>query len=218
MASWMVHFRIADKLLDCMNVNDKQFIVGNIGPDCGEPNEDWTMFYPSNNISHWKETVSKRDINSEGFYHTYLKNNIDDSKVSFYLGYYVHLMTDILWSIKVYSPLKQKFKESFEADENFIWIVKKDWYDLDHKYLKNNNEFRSFRIFDKITEFPNVYLNYFSDTAIEKRIKYISDFYNSDHDNLEREYLYLTEEQMNIFIEEATEEIKKDLSVKELLQ
>ena len=37
MASWIVHLQIAEKLLDLVNEeNQIQFIVGNIGPDCGK--------------------------------------------------------------------------------------------------------------------------------------------------------------------------------------
>jgi hypothetical protein len=217
MASWMVHFRIADKLLDYLDVNAEQFIVGNIGPDCGEPNEDWSIFYPSTYISHWNDSLDKAKINSEGFYQEYIEKNTDRSKLSFYLGYYVHLKTDILWSHKVYKPTKARHKEQFEQDDKFIWTVKEDWYDLDHKYLRDNPNFRAFRIFDKITVFPNIYLDYFSDVAMEKQIRYISDFYNAYKGDLDREYLYLNEDQVNAFVVEAVEEIKNDLIYRNLI-
>lgn len=42
MASWMVHLRIADKLLDQLkNIDETAFVMGNIAPDSGVPNEDW---------------------------------------------------------------------------------------------------------------------------------------------------------------------------------
>jgi hypothetical protein len=110
-----------------------------------------------------------------------------------------------------------KYKEQFALDDKFIWTVKEDWYDLDHKYLIYNPDFRTFRIFDKITVFPNVYLDYFSDVAMEKRIRYISDFYNTHRGDLDREYPYLNEEQMNAFIEEAVEEIKQDLICRNII-
>lgn len=217
MATWMVHFRIADRLLDDLDVNAEQFVVGNIGPDCGEPNEDWSVYVPSPHVSHWKDTESMPgSINSEAFYDTYIRNNEEPKKVSFYLGYYVHLLTDILWKDRIYIPVREKYKENFQKDKNFKWTVKEDWYDQDHKFLKMNMDFRAFRIFDRVKEFPNVYIDRFSDTAIEKRIKYISDFYNADYGNLDREYLYLTEEQVNTFVDEAVEEIKKELGLKKL--
>ena len=56
MASWMIHLRIADKLLDRLaNIEITEFIMGNIAPDSGVPNEDWSVFTPSGDISHFKE-------------------------------------------------------------------------------------------------------------------------------------------------------------------
>jgi hypothetical protein len=217
MASWMVHFRISDRLLEVLDVNKEQFIVGNIGPDCGEPDEDWRVFTPSANITHGKDTEDKSGIDSEAFYEAYIKNNMDLTKISFYLGYYVHLVTDILWRSKIALPIEEKYKEYFEKDKNFIWVVKKDWYDLDHKFLRDHNDFRAFRIFDKITSFPNIYLDYYSDLAIEKQIKYISGFYNNEYEDLDREYQYLTEAEINDFIEETTEVIIKELITKNCL-
>ena len=53
MASWMVHLRIADKLLDKIpNLSPVEFIVGNIAPDSGVPNEDWSRFPPDTKTSH----------------------------------------------------------------------------------------------------------------------------------------------------------------------
>jgi hypothetical protein len=57
MASWMVHLRIVDRLLDeICNLTVAEFIVGNIAPDSGIPNDDWSVFTPSGDISHFKTT------------------------------------------------------------------------------------------------------------------------------------------------------------------
>ena len=38
MASWAIHFRIADLFLERIpNLNKEYFIIGNIAPDCGVP-------------------------------------------------------------------------------------------------------------------------------------------------------------------------------------
>ena len=55
MASWMVHLRIADKLLDQIpGLSPTEFIVGNIAPDSGVPIADWSAFSPPTKISHFK--------------------------------------------------------------------------------------------------------------------------------------------------------------------
>lgn len=44
MASWMVHLRIADAFLDKLeNIDETAFVMGNIAPDSGVPNEYWTV-------------------------------------------------------------------------------------------------------------------------------------------------------------------------------
>lgn len=217
MASWMVHFRIADRIMDKIpNVVEVPYIVGNIGPDCGEPNEDWSQFTPPTNISHWSDG-NKSTIDYEKFFDSHLKMETDFEKWSFYLGYYIHLLTDVMWSKNIAKPTMEKWKEEFSKNSDFIWVVKKDWYDLDHFFLKNNPEFRTFEIFSNIVIFPNKYLEYYSETAIIKQIKYITRFYLSEHDNLEREYTYLSEEAMSKFVEEASDEIMIELKKKNII-
>ena len=56
MASWMVHLRIADKLLDQLkDIDETAFVMGNIAPDSGVPNEDWTKFTPPKTVSHFND-------------------------------------------------------------------------------------------------------------------------------------------------------------------
>ena len=55
MASWMVHLRIADILLDRIEGLDMNaFVLGNIAPDSGVPNEDWSVFTPPGNVTHFR--------------------------------------------------------------------------------------------------------------------------------------------------------------------
>jgi hypothetical protein len=44
MATWMVHLRIADKLLNKIKgLSYTEFVVGNIAPDSGVPNDAWSV-------------------------------------------------------------------------------------------------------------------------------------------------------------------------------
>lgn len=55
MASWMIHLRVADALLDLIpGLSQTEFVVGNIAPDSGIPNDDGISFTPSSVISHFK--------------------------------------------------------------------------------------------------------------------------------------------------------------------
>ena len=54
MASWMVHLRIADELLNKLDgIDETAFIVGSIAPDSGVPNADWSVFSPPKSVTHF---------------------------------------------------------------------------------------------------------------------------------------------------------------------
>lgn len=62
MASWMVHLRIADELLQNLKqIDETAFIIGNMAPDSGVPNEDWSKFNPPYDVTHFK---SRNDTGS----------------------------------------------------------------------------------------------------------------------------------------------------------
>ncbi|MFT9493878.1 hypothetical protein [Anaerosolibacter sp.] len=54
MATWGAHIRIAETILKIyIDLDEKSFLIGNVGPDCGEPNKDWSEFSPPKKVSHW---------------------------------------------------------------------------------------------------------------------------------------------------------------------
>ncbi len=212
MATWGLHMRMAETFLEKgLAVDPESFLIGNIGPDCGMPNEDWSKFDPPTEVSHWSDK-GRRNIYHDKFYEAYLKDKIDDHKAwSFYVGYYVHLLTDEAWSKfyrfkcdtdLLYAPIKE--------DKKFIWTIKHDWYDLDHVYFRDNPESIFYKIFQHVKDFPN-YLPYYPEGAIMRQVKHITTFYLKSNDNLDREYVYLTMDEMDRFMEEASEKIEKIL-------
>ena len=159
MATWIAHIRIAEyfiKNYSSLDVTD--FLVGNIAPDCGVPNEDWSKFSPDTKLSHWK--LNGQNINADDFRDKYLGKKC--TYFSFYLGYYFHLLTDIEWE-KLYQKkmLEPIYYNGINADKNFIWTIKKDWYGQDHLFLKNNPSSIFFTVFAKINEYNNKYLDIF---------------------------------------------------------
>ena len=63
MASWMVHLRVADLLLSRLEgITETEFIVGNIAPDSGVPNENWTAYTPSTKLSHFKSYLENGTV------------------------------------------------------------------------------------------------------------------------------------------------------------
>ncbi len=211
MASWMVHLRIADKLFDRIpDLSPIEFVVGNIAPDSGVPNEDWSAFTPNTKISHFKGD-SKIAV-PEAFAAKYFTNAqqpaYSQRHRSFYLGYLVHLITDVLWVKKVFAPSREKFADLYTSDKNnFVWRVKEDWYDLDFKYLRDHPDFRAFQIYLRAEGFTNEFMDEFSADAFDNRRQYITGWYLQGKDNLDREYPYLTELEMDAFVESSAGEI-----------
>ncbi len=222
MASWIVHLRITDKLLDQIpDLSPVEFVVGNIAPDSGVPNEDWSAFTPSGDVSHFKTTDADglKDIHVNKYVEQYFsaihRRTYNKKQRSFYLGYLSHLLTDMLWAKGIVRPSIDRFRSLYDEDrKTWIWALKKDWYDLDFLYIKKNPDFRAFSIYKNAVGFRNDYMDFFGGDAFENRREYIAGFYGSERENLEREYAYLKEEEMDRFVDESTEKmieiLKKD--------
>lgn len=215
MASWMIHLRIADKLLDRISdLSPIEFIMGNMAPDSGVPNEDWTQFFPSTKVSHFRtdDGSFRKEIDLDAYLNRYFTSRqragYNEKQYSFYLGYYTHLLTDCLWTKTILAPSRDKFASERAADKaGWIARMKADWYDLDFLYLKKHPGFRAFRVYLGAVGFVNTYLDFFSPDAFDNRRAYITNFYLQKNDHIEREYTYLTEAEADRFVKQAVEEI-----------
>lgn len=211
MASWMVHLRIADRLLERLpDLEVNEFVLGNIAPDSGVPSEDWSYYVPSSEESHFKrpnESGDKRvclPLFVEQYFSPEIRAGYDAKQYSFFLGYLVHLMTDILWVQNIYEPCERRYPKEVREDRNkLLWSMKRDWYDLDFVYLQEHPDFRAFEIYRSARDIENVYMDIFGRNAFENRREYIVGFYTAGKDDLDHEYNYLNKAQMDAFVEES---------------
>lgn len=216
MASWMVHLRIADKLLDKIpSLAPVEFIVGNIAPDSGVPNEDWSKFTPSTQISHFRKDSGEKvgkviDIPAyiQRYFTPELQKGYSERQYAFYLGYLTHLLTDILWADKIAAPsFRKHIGENTSVKDPLVWKIKEDWYDLDYLYLREHPGFRAFRVYLGAVGFVNEFIEEFAADAFDNRREYITSFYLRENDHLDREYPYLTQSEMDAFVENSAAEI-----------
>lgn len=208
MASWIVHLRVADGLIDKPNVDAEKFIAGNIAPDCGKRLPEGG-FSPDKAVTHFT-VKGKGECNYSGFYEQYVRNESDFGRYSFYLGYFTHLMTDVLWVKLINEPAKARFAELYAFNRNeYYRLVKKDWYDLDFLFLQKNPDFRAWEIFRRITDFPNEYLNFYNSDNMSVQFADIVKFYTHGSADKDREYIYLSAETADKFAAVAGEEIYK---------
>ena len=227
MATWGAHFRIAEKLLkEYPNLSRGYFAIGNIAPDCGLPNKNWSSFTPPKAISHF--AVSKMSnfleidsdkfiLNDIGFFFRYLKDiNLDSLQgyESFLLGYFTHLTTDNLWNYYIMKPLKEKHLKDFQQDRNFIWKVKSDWYDLDKIYIKEKKDSLFWTDFLK-AEYTEDFLDFLPREGILKQTEFIKEFYQISKEEYlsisKKEFVYLKKDEMDDFILDSTQVILKIL-------
>lgn len=212
MASWMIHLRIADELLMRLpRIDETAFVMGNIAPDSGVPNSDWTEYHPPKAITHfYKKTESGRTIDVDSF----CKRHFDPALISayslkeysFFLGYYLHLLTDVRWTETILSGLKTDYPNAYaENKHKLIEAAKEDWYDLDFLYLEKHPDFRAFAVYENAVGFDNVYMDIFSRDAFDNRRQYICGFYHSKaHGDLYRAYKYLTWDQADAFVKDTS--------------
>lgn len=220
MASWMVHLRIADELIPHLKcIDETTFIMGNIAPDSGEPNSDWSEFHPPKSVTHfYKKTDSGTFIDIDKFCNRYFNYDVISGynlkEFSFFLGYYVHLLTDVEWTKTVFSSLKYDHPKEYAEDKSkLLHVAKEDWYDLDFLYLENHPNFKAFSVYENTIGFSNVFMDIFSKDAFENRRQYITDFYRSEnHGNLHRTYQYLTPERVDSFVKNTSKWILEQIS------
>ena len=63
MASWMIHLRVADLLLDRIpDLDETAFVMGNIAPDSGTVSPDWSRYFPPKSVSHFKLESGEYDL------------------------------------------------------------------------------------------------------------------------------------------------------------
>ena len=214
MASWMIHLRIADGLLDRIpGLDETAFVMGNIAPDSGVPNEDWSAYSPPKDISHYKvkrgnESVFDLDRFITEHFSPELICSYSLREFSFFLGYYAHLLTDMEWIKEVLHPSFAAHPDKAEKDRTaFVWELKRDWYDMDFRYLKEHPDFRAFRIYEQSDGFRNALMDIFSEDAFCSRRKYICGYYRGEHGDLYREYPYMTPEQADSFVSGAAQRV-----------
>lgn len=212
MATWITHLRIAENFIKEGLVPDNyitEFIEGSVAPDCGYGQKDsFSGFNPPPSVTHFSPDGTKVFCDYKGFYDAYLNNRTRDAAYYFYLGYYIHLICDALWSTVIFLPATLKYKT--KSDE-FVNTLKKDWYDIDFKYLKENPDFTPYKVLCGVDTIPQ-YLPYYDENQLTVQIKCIADYYKDSTEHAtDRVYTYLTPDEITEFVALATDLIKYKL-------
>lgn len=206
MSTWIAHFRIAEMVLkELPGLDETAFILGNVAPDSGRPNHDWTVFDPPKSVTHFlRPGEDEGRIPDLEFYRGYVVPRQHTTDYSFVLGYFTHLVADNLWMHLVGEPTKRDFAEQFAADRAGTWErVKDDWYGLDHKYLRDQPGNVFARVVAGAANPPSP-LDFLPDEALADRLDDLRSFYAAPEGFiLDRAYPYLSEARMTRTVEES---------------
>ena len=218
MATWIAHMRVAAHFMQRHPaLNNREFLVGNIAPDGGVPNEDGIglSFTPEKAVTHFHTDSIRYDLRR--FAEEYLRDR-DDARWPFYLGYCFHLLTDRAFS-QWYGRKKQEplYAEGLARDPRFIWEIKRDWYGQDHLYLQEHPDFVFYTMFAPIEAFPNLYFDFFPPEAFTRHVRRITQFYLNAEEDPARAFPYLSKEEADWIVGDAIEAIEQYLLTEKLL-
>jgi hypothetical protein len=217
MGTWISHLRIAEQLLEIIpNLDETSFTFGSLAPDSGIPNADWTEFDPPKAVSHFiPEGGSEKEIRDLDFYRRYLHNcdrQSDPVFYSFLLGYFFHLVSDKLWTIRVDEAFHVFYPDLFATHTliEAIDLIKGDMYGLDQRYVRDHKESLFWRVFLN-SPIPSSSLEFVRQDAFEHQVNYIRDFYSHPSSKwvLDRSYPYINEATMAKYVDETSASLAK---------
>jgi len=214
MGTWISHLRVAENLLSHFpEVDEVTFTFGNLSPDSGIPNADWTEFDPPKEVTHFlHKGEAEHAIHDLVYYRQYLadfKPEEDIKLYSFRLGYFFHLICDIVWAKRIVEATQRQFSELFEKDrKQAVSLVKDDWYGLDQLYVRDHPEHIFWRVI-MTNPFPPSYLPFVKDQALHHQYDHIRKFYSEQEDKwfLSIPYRYLNESTMTRIVNDSIEAV-----------
>lgn len=214
MATWLVHLRIAERILNEIPLPRRDFLAGNIAPDCGFPDGNGG-FDPPTSLTHWTKTGKKRDCDYTGFAEKMFPLAKNECERALMLGYYSHLVTDCLWTRDIDGPVRIIYSELYHDNrDEYYRLVKADWYDNDAMFLAENPDYPVLSELSEIRGYDSSIFPYYGRDNIQAQIVNIAAFYR-DRKYDGREFVYITSPQISEFVINAAEDIAKRL--KELI-
>ena len=214
MGTWISHLRIAENLLHHFtDLDEVTFAFGNLSPDSGIPNTDWTAFEPPKEVTHFLQKGEGEDaVHDLVFYEQYFSNikpETDIKLYSFRLGYFFHLICDIVWAKRIWNATQVLYKDDLEqnrleAIENF----KRDWYGLDQLYIREHRASLFWRVIVP-SQNPPSYLPFIRNEALHHQYDYIRRYYSQPESDWfsSLPFRYLNEKTMSRVIDDSVEAI-----------
>ncbi|MBR0231161.1 MAG: hypothetical protein IJQ53_02935 [Clostridia bacterium] len=210
MAPWVMHLRVAELLEKALGITERtEYFVGSVAPDSGRMTGDFE-YIPPKDVSHWKRDgldIEERLELNRAFYTKYLRGETDPRRRAFYMGYYVHILTDTLFVRDVIKPYIQAVgRPVWRARINEIRAC---WYDIDFRFVAAHPDYEPLAVLAEVQSFPDGYLDYFAPGDITERVKYISALYRDPRPDPGLEYITLDVPGADRFVLAAAADVKK---------
>jgi len=216
LGSWIYHLRVAEALsAHVLAEHALVFTCGNLAPDSGRPNADWTAFIPPKEVTHFLRPQPLRPrIADLDYFRTYLQAvEPETAEYAFLLGYFTHLLADNLWIVHIESSSRSEHKVLFAERGSAAWnVLKEDWYDLDRLYLAEHPESVFWRMSVGLPELQP-WLELLDRGAYLDQLGYICAYYTDGTvADARRSYPYLNRATMDRCVAESSRKIEHILA------
>jgi hypothetical protein len=214
MTTWIGHLRIAELVFPRIpGLDETAFTFGNLAPDSGLPNEDWSAFTPPKEVTHFLGAgEGEGRIRDMDFWRGYLAPGAlgeDRSDWSFLLGYFCHLLSDNLWSKRIGGPTKRTHAALFAANQAAAWEnMKTDWYGLDQRYVREYPASSFWRVLMS-TPNPERHVPFIPVEGLHQQLDHIRQFYSQPAEEwvLDRPFPYLNEPTMARYVRDTADDL-----------
>jgi hypothetical protein len=210
MATWITHLRLAETLLSGgLAVDTDSLLAGSIAPDAGKPNADLTGYDPPKRITHWHN--AKGDVDYDAYFQRYLaRAGLTDAARAFHIGYYLHLLADEVWARTVWRPKKQTplFLKALADKARTAQEIKKDWDGLDFLYLQAHPDCIFYRRFRYLESVPD-YLDYLPPGLLSETVQRVQAYYRVPTFDLQRPYSFLSQAEIDAYLDMMSEQAAK---------
>ena len=128
MPNVMIHEEVGYYLSKKLNKNSYNYFLGIIAPDApntygfGKKEDRWLAHQRKKDYNEWRNSL-------KDFYEKE-KNNYDED---FLLGYYIHILTDIIYDDYLYLKVKEEILKDTNVKEQYHEIMRDD---MDKYYFK----------------------------------------------------------------------------------
>lgn len=148
-------------------------MIGNLAPDCNKNDENDKGFTPPKKITHWLDDYNK--ANAEAFYSEYTinKETKDEKERAFLVGYYVHLLSDVVcWVYIINEKLGKDIFKELKVNEQIRIEFHKDWQQHDQDYFSTHPDFSYYFLLEK-SDCIKIYLDYYNQKDFEEKVIHI---------------------------------------------